>query len=91
MRMGIKPWRPGSRGRPPVWAKNKGVVPIPARMRLSRRKQVELALRETYILLEGLRIGVEWELAPPIKDKIAEVAELVRVVLQQPSASRITP
>ncbi len=39
------------------------------------------AAQRAYVILEGLRLAVEWELAPAIKREIAEVAPLLAAAL----------
>jgi hypothetical protein len=44
--------------------------------------QSQNAMKPAYVILEGLRLGVDWELAPPIKTEIARVAKLLEATLQ---------
>lgn len=44
-------------------------------------KEQRPALERAWQLLEGLRLGVEWELAPPIKREIATVADHLAALL----------
>jgi hypothetical protein len=37
-----------------------------------------------FIILEGLRLAVDWELVPPIKREIADVAEMAKRLLASP-------
>jgi hypothetical protein len=39
------------------------------------------ALRRAFVILEGLRLAVDWELAPPIMKEIGEVAGIVGELL----------
>lgn len=43
--------------------------------------EARAALRDAYIILEGLRLGVEWELSPAIMDAIAIWCDRAKAVL----------
>lgn len=48
--------------------------------------QTREALRRAFVILEGLRLAVEWELAPSIKREIADVAGLAKNALGEGEA-----
>jgi hypothetical protein len=56
--------------------------------KLAVLSRVQEGLREAYVVLEGLRLGVEWELAPPIKTEIARVADKLKAALTTAHASQ---
>jgi hypothetical protein len=61
-------------------------LPSPPGEKPAERARVDAltaALEPAFVLLEGLRLGVEWELAPPIRAEIARVAELLAVLLDE--------
>jgi hypothetical protein len=45
--------------------------------------QTRHALERAFVILEGLRLVVDWELAPPIKREIADVAKLAEDALKE--------
>jgi hypothetical protein len=44
--------------------------------------QTREALRRAFVILEGLRLAVDWELAPPIMKEIGEVAVIAGELLE---------